>query len=168
MVPTESPADDQARPDSGPLTTRIVGELPPLDEPRTPAHPEPEQLEVTQPYIPAIREKPPEFAKRLNPDRSPAGTGQDRQATETTTAAEPAAETTQTPTPPPSAEPHSTPVETQHIAADTIARPPEPARTEPARTEPAPAGKRRSLARRVVRRIIGPDLLRKDPAPKRR
>ncbi|MGP4018882.1 hypothetical protein [Saccharopolyspora sp. 5N708] len=52
-----------------------MGELP-LDEvafparpaPPPPMAPAPARVEVTQPYIPAIRDEQPEFAKRLNPD----------------------------------------------------------------------------------------------------
>ncbi|WP_245775911.1 hypothetical protein [Saccharopolyspora flava] len=83
--------------------------------------PVPEHVEVTQPYIPAIRDEQPEFAKRLNPEGA---------------AASPAALTG-----------------------------PQPAvGGKPAATPP----RKRSLMRRVVRRIIGPDLLRKDPPKKRR
>ncbi|WP_406690941.1 hypothetical protein REH65_01595 [Saccharopolyspora sp. ID03-671] len=82
--------------------------------------PVPEHVEVTQPYIPAIRDEQPEFAKRLNPEVS---------------AASPAALTG-----------------------------PQPA----VGGKPAAAPRKRGLMRRVVRRIIGPDLLRKDPPKKRR
>ncbi|WP_233575931.1 hypothetical protein [Saccharopolyspora rhizosphaerae] len=84
--------------------------------------PVPEHVEVTQPYIPAIRDEQPEFAKRLNPEIA---------------AAPPAA----------------------------VTGPQPPVEERPAATPPA---RKRSLMRRVVRRIIGPDLLRKDPPKKRR
>ncbi|MBA8824712.1 pyruvate/2-oxoglutarate dehydrogenase complex dihydrolipoamide acyltransferase (E2) component [Saccharopolyspora lacisalsi] len=134
---------EQAQPDPGPLTTRIVGELPPLDQPSTPAHPAPEQLEVTQPYIPAVREQPPDFARRLSPEQ-----------------------------PPPAPKPTTSPRQDRPAeSAQPAAEPTTPAsRPESADSSQAPAAaprKRRSLARRVVRRIIGPDLLRKDP-PKRK
>lgn len=148
LVPMAHEHKEQARPDPGPLTTRIVGELPPLDQPRTPAHPEPEQLEVTQPYIPAIRAEPPEFAKRLTPDRpSP-----------------PSATPGTAPAPPrPARSGETGPVEAP--ATEPGREPTEPAATEAPASQPR---KRRSLARRVVRRIIGPDLLRKDPVRKRK
>ncbi|GGJ07054.1 hypothetical protein GCM10011581_49970 [Saccharopolyspora subtropica] len=134
LVPSE--AQQQKRPDlGGPPTTRIVGELP-LDEVMAPARqdprpPAPARVEVTQPYIPAIRDEQPEFAKQLNPDPPAAA------STSTVTGPQPAVE---------------------------------PPATEPAGQAPRPAApvKKRSLMRRVVRRIIGPDLLRKDPPKKRR
>ncbi|MBE9376149.1 hypothetical protein IQ251_16990 [Saccharopolyspora sp. HNM0983] len=114
------------------MTTRIAGQLP-LDElPAPTPQPGPDRVEVTQPYIPAIRDEQPEFAKRLNPDP----------------ATEPAPATPRLdPTP------------------DAGAPPAPDAPTTRAR--PAPPPRKRSLMRRVVRSIIGPDLLRKDP-PKRR
>ena len=149
LVPTEA-QKDQARPDAGPVTTRFVGELS-LDEAAAPVRPEPTQqiptpdrVEVTQPYIPAIRGEQPEFAKRLSPE-----------------------------TPPPAA---SAAVVTRPVPAAPPAPAPVPA-APPAQAAPAPAApaarpsvpvKRRSLVRRVVRKIIGPDLLRKDPPKKRR
>lgn len=143
LVPTEQPHTD-TRGDAGPLTTRIQGELLPPPAEAKPA-PAPERLEVTQPFIPAIREQTPEFAKRLNPD--PPETSKQN-----------------TPQAPPSRRP--TP------SADDSSTAAEPAAAPPASgPEPAPVSsppKRRSLARRVVRRIIGPDLLRKDPAPKKK
>lgn len=95
-------------------------QAPPQQQPPMAPPPVPEHVEVTQPYIPAIRDEQPEFAKRLNPEIS---------------AASPAAVTG-----------------------------PQPAVTERTVTPP----RKRSLMRRVVRRIIGPDLLRKDPPKKRR
>ena len=92
--------------------------IPPAGPPMAPP-PIPEHVEVTQPYIPAIRDEQPEFAKRLDPQ----------------------------------------------AASPTALTGPQPAVTE--RAAPAPARKR-GLMRRVVRRIIGPDLLRKDPPKKRR
>ena len=142
VVPSE--AQQAPRPNPGPPTTRIVGQLP-LDEVSVPARPvsqppvadAPDRVEVTQPYIPAIRDEEPEFAKRLNPEPvppSPALTGP-----------QPAVAT---PDPPP-----------EQPVAKAPAAPAAPA---------APV-KKRSLVRRVVRRIIGPDLLRKDPPkPQRR
>jgi hypothetical protein len=95
----------------------------------------PERVEVTQPYIPAIRDEHPEFAKRLNPDPPAPVTG--------LTGPQP------------------------QVAA-AVAPPTE--RIKPVAPAPAPPApvKKRSLVRRVVRRIIGPDLLRKDPPKKRR
>jgi hypothetical protein len=124
---------------SRPRTTRIAGQLP-LDEvgmplPAPPA-PQPSRLEVTQPYIPAIRDQAPEFVKRLNPG-SP-------------TAARPVPAAP--PPPPPWA------------SEQTLQQQPVPAAPpRPNTAPPAAQPKRRSLARRVIRRIIGPDLLRKDP-----
>ncbi|MFC7340305.1 hypothetical protein [Saccharopolyspora griseoalba] len=152
--------------DSGPPTTRIAGSLP-LDEviaetpaaptrpasanstppgappppnglerpapqparpqpPMAPA-PAPEHVEVTQPYIPAIRDEQPEFAKRLNPEPSP-------------------------------------------VLASAPTGPQQPVAPAPELDTPAPAPTvpKRSLMRRVVRAIIGPDLLRKDPPKKKR
>lgn len=129
-VPT-GPGPDRERSPAGPLTTRIAGQLPlddvdtaPSATPSPDPTPGPARVEVTQPYIPAIRDEQPEFAKRLNPDpvAAPATTRLD-------------------PTP-------GTPA------------------TPAARAQPA-APRKRSLMRRVIRGIIGPDLLRKDP-PKRR
>ncbi|WP_010692876.1 hypothetical protein [Saccharopolyspora spinosa] len=139
MDPSEDP---QSRLDPGPPTTRIVGQLP-LDEVVVPARPAvpppppmanaPSRVEVTQPYIPAIRHEQPEFAKRLNAGPSAAAAGM--------TGPQPQASVT-------------APTE----------------RTKPVAQAPAPAApaKKRSLVRRVVRRIIGPDLLRKDPPKKKR
>ncbi|WP_235879144.1 hypothetical protein [Saccharopolyspora karakumensis] len=93
--------------------------IPPAGPPMAPP-PIPEHVEVTQPYIPAIRDEQPEFAKRLNP---------------------------------------------QAAASPTALTGPQPAVTERAATAPP---RKRGLMRRVVRRIIGPDLLRKDPPKKRR
>lgn len=81
--------------------------------------PVPEHVEVTQPYIPAIRDEQPEFAKQLG---------------------------------------------TQSAASPTALTGPQPAVTE----RPAAPVRKRGLMRRAVRRIIGPDLLRKDPPKKRR
>lgn len=131
-VPMEKPKN-QPRLDPGPLTTRIVGELPVADA-RTPAHPQPAQLEVTQPYIPAIREQAPEFVKSLPADDP------------------------QRPVP-------EVPAVQEKTDPTALVAVPTTNGTAEA-TPPAPV-KRRSLARRVIRRIIGPDLLRKDP-PKRR
>ncbi|MER7079159.1 hypothetical protein [Saccharopolyspora kobensis] len=131
-------AQQAPRPDAGPPTTRIVGQLP-LDEVIVPTRPvppptmadAPERVEVTQPYIPAIRDEQPEFAKRLNPD-------------------------------PPAASPVLT-------GPQPAVAPPQPKpASRPAAKAPAAPAKKRSLVRRVVRRIIGPDLLRKDPPKKRR
>lgn len=93
--------------------------IPPAGPPMAPP-PIPEHVEVTQPYIPAIRDEQPEFAKRLNP---------------------------------------------QAAASPTALTGPQPAVTERSATAPP---RKRGLMRRVVRRIIGPDLLRKDPPKKRR
>ncbi|MEV0704703.1 hypothetical protein AB0I53_43230 [Saccharopolyspora sp. NPDC050389] len=119
-----------------------MGQLP-LDEVVVPARPAaspppmanaPSRVEVTQPYIPAIRDEQPEFAKLLNPD------------------------------PPAPAAGMTGPQPRASVAAPTE-------RTKPvtsAPAAPAPPVKKRGLVRRVVRRIIGPDLLRKDPPKKRR
>ncbi len=149
MVPMEQPHTDR-QPDPGPLTTRIVGELVPPDGPRTPAHPAPEQLEVTQPYIPAIRDQAPEFAKRLNPEPPTTRTAPPPDLAAGATTSPPAA-APQTAPPRPAPAPQDSPRSPDTATGSAGGRPP----------------KRRSLARRVVRRIIGPDLLRKDPAPKR-
>lgn len=122
------------------MTTHFAGELHAEEmqivTPRAPDSPLPARVEVTQPYIPAIRDEAPEFAKRLNPDPQPSEV------------ASPDAPTT--------ALPLGEVVQEQSLTAGS--RP----------TPPASAGpKRRSLVRRVVRRIIGPDLLRKDAATKR-
>lgn len=159
MVPMNQTHKDQARPDPGPLTTRIEGELPLLDEPRTPAHPEPERLEVTQPYIPAISEQPPEFAKRLNPDRPAAAAAAERSTAPPARPVTPGAG----PPAPPRQVPES-PAAPQ-LAPEGVGVAEQPGAPTAPQDRPR---KRRSLARRVVRRIIGPDLLRKDPAPKRR
>lgn len=140
--PVVQSEDQQPRLDSGPPTTRIVGQLP-LDEVVVPARPAapppppmanaPSRVEVTQPYIPAIRDEQPEFAKRLNPD------------------------------PPASAAGMTGP---QPQMSASVAAPTE--RVKPVAQAPAAPVKKRSLVRRVVRRIIGPDLLRKDPPKKKR
>ncbi|MER5394418.1 hypothetical protein [Saccharopolyspora sp. NPDC002686] len=140
VVPSE--AQQAPRPDPGPPTTRIVGQLP-LNEavlPTRPASPPPmadapERVEVTQPYIPAIRDERPEFAKLLNPEPS---------------AASPSVTGPQL-----------------AVAPPEVRSEPKPA-PRPAAQAPAAPAKKRSLVRRVVRRIIGPDLLRKDPPKKRR
>lgn len=168
--PAVSPEQqDRSRPDAGPVTTRFVGELP-LDAapappatpqgptarpedflPRSePAVPRPDRVEVTQPYIPAIRDERPEFAKRLNPDPPTARTA----------TAEPAARRS----------PQGTVADLAPVApAEPVVPIPDaaPAPVAPPAAAPQPV-RRRSLARRVVRRIIGPDLLRKDPPKKRR
>src|SRR5690606_28437867 len=105
---------------------------------------EPAQVEVTQPYIPAIRDEQPEFAKRLNPEPQLSPEPETRLHIET-----PA---------PPAAQP-DTPV-TPEPAEPTV-RTAEPATAAPAAAA-APV-KKRSWGRPVVRRIGGPDLLRKDP-----
>lgn len=129
----------QPRLDSGPPTTRIVGQLP-LDEVVVPARPAaspppmadaPSRVEVTQPYIPAIRDEQPEFAKLLNPD------------------------------PPAPAAGMTGPQPQASVTAPTE-------RVKPVTSAPPAPVKKRSLVRRVVRRIIGPDLLRKDPPKKKR
>ena len=75
VPPTGDPGPQQrpargGRPSTGPMTTRVAGELS-LDEqvsapaPRPPGRDSaPERVEVTQPYIPAISEQAPAFAKR--------------------------------------------------------------------------------------------------------
>lgn len=156
--PHDRGRSETRRPDPGPMTTRIAGQLS-LDEPitHTPAHPEPERIEVTQPYIPAIREQTPEFAKRLNPDA---------RAVKASAAAPPAP-----PRPAGPSAPQTAPVERVPAQpADAPAAPPAPPvapAAQPTSAPPAPK-KRRSLTRRVVRRIVGPDLLRKDPVKKKR
>ncbi|NYH80611.1 hypothetical protein FHR84_003977 [Actinopolyspora biskrensis] len=147
LAPTGQPHNDFST-DAGPLTTRIEGELIPPDQPLTPA-PWAERLEVTQPFIPAIREQPPEFAKKLNPEpATSAPTAEDSSVDGATSVATPTEHRAAAPSSP---------------ATEKSARTPETA-AEPTAERP----KRRSLARRVVRRILGPDLLRKDPAPKKR
>jgi hypothetical protein len=143
-VPTDGPVDappqERVR-QVAPKTTRIAGELP-LDEAGAPLPPNPvpgpSRVEVTQPYIPAIRDQTPDFVKRLNPGPS-----------------------NQPPGPAPAASPG------QVTQPQPVTRPPEPTVQRPVPAAPpappAVAPKRRSLARRVIRRIIGPDLLRKDP-----
>lgn len=152
MVPTEA-QKNQARSEPGPVATRFVGDLsldePPAPLPAEPAAriPGPDRIEVTQPYIPAIRDAQPEFAKRLNPNSSPAMSPTAPTATMPTPTA---------PTSPMAPVPPAPPVRpAAPVQPDTSAK-------------PAAPPKRRSLARRVVRRIIGPDLLRKDPPKKRR
>ncbi|SFD99400.1 hypothetical protein SAMN04487819_106152 [Actinopolyspora alba] len=141
MVPTEQPHRDAAD-DAGPLTTRIEGELVFPEQPPTPA-PWAERLEVTQPFIPAIRDQTPEFAKRLTAE-------------------------------PVTAAPHP-PDDSPTVSATPVGEPQSSVPSETTETSTPSNGaevgqpqKRRSLARRVVRRILGPDLLRKDPAPKKR
>jgi hypothetical protein len=132
--------------------TSIAGELP-LNEvgpplPPRPA-PQPSRMEVTQPYIPAIREQAPEFTKRLNP------------GTPSAPRPVPAA------APPPPQAPQAPPQPKQTAPRPAVQQPaPQPTQ----RAAPVTPAKRRSLARRVVRRILGPDLLRKDPPkqPKKR
>ncbi|MFD0920814.1 hypothetical protein [Saccharopolyspora rosea] len=138
-----------------------MGELP-LDEVAAPARPAarpapprwedgPERIEVTQPYIPAIRDEQPEFAKRLNPEPP----------TAPTPASTPADETGPRP-----AEPR---VGAESPEPTLLTQPQAPVAPRPAeQARPAAPVKKRSIFRRVVRRIIGPDLLRKDPPPKKR
>lgn len=169
-VPPEQ--QDRPRPDAGPVTTRFVGELPLdaapapsassgparpaarpedfLPRPDAPA-PRPDRVEVTQPYIPAIREERPEFAKRLTPDPPAARAGTIEEVPPKSPSGTLADLIPVTPPEAPAAPP----------VPDTAAAP-------PAKAPPRQPAKRRSLARRVVRRIIGPDLLRKDPPKKRR
>lgn len=101
----------------------------------------PTRLEVTQPYIPAIRDQAPEFLQGLGP------------GTSDTLRPVPAAPPPPLPWRP---EPDGRPSESTGRRAEPTVR-----RQVPAAPPPAP--KRRSLARRVIRRILGPDLLRKDP-----
>lgn len=106
LLPSESTRPQQhahtapnndASAEAGPLTTRIEGNLAIEDAAHPPTatsiparaadptgQPPVDRVEVTQPYIPAIRAEQPEFAKHLNPD--PHGA---------------------TPPPPPPAAPHS-------------------------------------------------------------
>jgi hypothetical protein len=137
VVPSEA---QQQRPIQGRPTTRIVGELP-LDEVAIPARPAPPpmapapaRVEVTQPYIPAIRDEQPEFAKLLNP---------------------------QPPTP-------AAGITRPQSSSAAPAPPVERSKPAVGQSKPAAPVKKRSLMRRVVRRIIGPDLLRKDPPKKQR
>jgi hypothetical protein len=120
------PAPANTAPPAAAATEQLMPPAPPQHPPMAPA-PVPEHVEVTQPYIPAIRDEQPEFAKRLNPE--------------------------------PSAVPASAPTGPQQPV------PPAPELDTPA---PTPAVAKRSLMRRVVRAIIGPDLLRKDPPKKKR
>ncbi|MHA6799619.1 hypothetical protein [Bounagaea algeriensis] len=132
--------------EAGPLTTRIEGNLSledaahPPTATSTPAHADPtgqapvDRVEVTQPYIPAIRTEQPEFAKRLNP--GPRGNA---------------------PPPPPPAAPQAPPEPASEQDTETTV-------ALHRHTDPAPtAPPRKSWLRRAVRAIIGPDLLRKDP-----
>jgi hypothetical protein len=149
VLPSEA---QQPRPNPGPPTTRIMGQLP-LDEvivparsappPRPPMASAPERVEVTQPYIPAIRDEQPGFAKRLNPDPPAPAMG--------TTGPQPQVASAVAPP-------------TERVKPVT----PAPVTAAPLAPTPAAPVKKRSLVRRVVRRIIGPDLLRKDPPKKRR
>ncbi|WP_345366181.1 hypothetical protein [Saccharopolyspora cebuensis] len=162
MVPSDV-QQNQVRPEPGRPTTRISGELP-LDalpargSARPSLWPDVPRVEVTQPYIPAIRDEQPEFAKRLNPDPPPA----------------PSPAPTPTPSPAPTALTGTPPPAAPAVAAPTTPAPTtgeQPTVTQPRPApQPAPAAppRRRSLMRRVVRRIIGPDLLRKDPPKKKR
>jgi hypothetical protein len=156
LVPSDT-QQDRPRPNPAPLTTRIAGELP-LDEAVVPSRPAerpappqwapgPEQVEVTQPYIPAIRDEQPAFAKRLNPE-----------STASAAVAEP---TVRQPVPAPA----PTPQEAAPTAPQPQTTAPPVDQQPPAAPPTAPAAppKKKSLVRRVVRRIIGPDLLRKDP-----
>ncbi|CAM02885.1 hypothetical protein ACFQ0O_17540 [Saccharopolyspora spinosporotrichia] len=154
------------------MTTRIVGELS-LDEAGVPARPEaprqpppPNRVEVTQPYIPAIRDEQPEFAKKLSPER-PSTVGASGLVTDPVPAVAPppaAGQTSPTPESAPAPVP-AVPAPPQGLATTAGA----PAPTAPAApAKPGVPVKRRSLVRRVVRKIIGPDLLRKDPPKKRR
>ena len=233
--PQQRPARG-GRPTTGPMTTRVAGELS-LDEqvsapaPRPPGRDAaPERVEVTQPYIPAISDQAPGFAKRppspgSGPRQNPApnspapgssapassasstvsgaldggaGAGSGSRAEidvgygprakepierlplmSELAAADPAAPEAPgaqdaltrpgdfastaggpggTQFAPAPAQPPVDPTAPQPAAT------PQPAAARPAeRTQPAKPPKKRSLARRVVRRIIGPDLLRKDP-----
>lgn len=158
MVPTEAQTN-QARSESGPVSTRFTGDLSldkrsapmPAAEP-TSRIPGPDRIEVTQPYIPAIRDEQPEFAKRVTPEPTPPAA-----PAALATASPPTAPTQPVPAPVPASAPPGAP---QQPAAPPVS-PASPA-------APAAPPKRRSLARRVVRRIIGPDLLRKDPPKKRK
>lgn len=224
--PQQRPAG--GRPTTGPMTTRVAGELS-LDEvsaptPRPPGRDAaPERVEVTQPYIPAISEHAPDFAKRPPSPGSGASTrnsaggshgrasgsvpgafggaasngssaaidvGYGPRAKEPVerlplmseiAAADPAA--AEAPdaqgaltqpgdfTPAGDFAPGAgAPTGTQFAPAPPPSpaqptAPQAPAAAQPATERHAPAKppKKRSLARRVVRRIIGPDLLRKDP-----
>ncbi|MBK0869733.1 hypothetical protein INP57_23235 [Saccharopolyspora sp. HNM0986] len=168
VPPEQQPG--RPRPDAGPVTTRFAGELP-LDAAPRPdtglgraGPPAPaDRVEVTQPYIPAIREERPEFAKRLNPDPSPApAPGGAPPAPHRPEA--PATGGTVADLAPVS--PPQQPVRPEQPAMPTPAPQQGPSTQRDPSTQRAPA-KRRSLARRVVRRIIGPDLLRKDPPKKK-
>ncbi|GAB2736193.1 hypothetical protein GCM10027174_06360 [Salinifilum aidingensis] len=165
VLPSESartqhphPSPDSGSDATGPLTTRIEGNLSFEDAAHPPtatSAPAPaaapadghavDQVEVTQPYIPAIRNEQPEFAKRLNPD--PRG---------------------DTPPPPPPAAPHSPAATTAPAAAPAVPVAEPTAETTidttPQHDGPTPEARpRKSWLRRAVRAIIGPDLLRKDP-----
>lgn len=154
------------------MTTRVAGELSLDDEVSTPtprppgAHSAPERIEVTQPYIPAIREQAPEFAKRPDARSGPASVGPVERLPlmSEIAAADPAAPE----------KPQGVQDGLTRPADFTPAAPPgpetAPVRQQPPGTQPrkpAQPPKKRSLARRVVRRIIGPDLLRKDPPKKK-
>lgn len=154
---------------AGGLTTRVAGELP-LDEPRAPvprspsAPPMPERVEVTQPYIPAIREHEPSFAKRPHTEAP----GSAAPAAPVAPAAMPGAPAhTPAPADPP---PQVTGPGAVTAPTDLVTAPRKETSAEeaPARQNPTNPPKRRSLARRVVRKIIGPDLLRKDPVVKKK
>lgn len=235
--PRQRPAG--GRPTTGPMTTRVAGELS-LDEvsapaPRPPGRDAaPERVEVTQPYIPAISEHAPDFAKRPPSPGSGASTrgpaGGQVSGTVSGTLGSSAGTGTGSSAEidvgygPRAKEPvERLPLMSEIAAADpaapeavpdgqgaltrpgdftttgqfaggsaagssrfaaapappaqpTAPQPPAPQPTtggqapgQPAggpttdRQAPAKPAKKRSLARRVVRRIIGPDLLRKDP-----
>lgn len=174
VPPEQQPG--RPRPDAGPVTTRFAGELP-LDAAPRPdtglgraGPPAPaDRVEVTQPYIPAIREERPEFAKRLNPDPSPApapggAPPAPHRPEAPATGGTPAAGGTVADLAPVS--PPQQPVRPEQPAMPAPAPQQGPSTQRDPSTQRAPA-KRRSLARRVVRRIIGPDLLRKDPPKKK-
>ncbi len=141
LVPGDHAGQARPRPQPSAPFTRIEGTLAP---PENVAAAQPygaEQLEVTQPYIPAVHAEAPDFVKFLN--QPPASA-----------------------TPPPPNAPPAVPATPQAPPAPSIATtaPQQPVSPPPqAPPKPAAQPKKRSLARRVVRRILGPDLLRKDP-----
>lgn len=172
---------DRPQPEAGPVNTRFVGELPldaappapqpPFGGPAPAARPQPgpqqpepetavppERVEVTQPYIPAIRDERPEFAKRLNPD--PPGQAPQPGVRPEGTVADLAPVTPPAAAPASSAPPAAAPAQAPSAPGTEQ---PAPAAQPAQQDKPRQPVRRRSLARRVVRKIIGPDLLRKDP-----
>lgn len=149
------------------MTTRVAGELS-LEEVRAPVPrapggpPAPDRIEVTQPYIPAIREQQPQFAKR--PPLQGPGSGPPAPLSTTSEIAAPDVSVPMGSAAAPTAPTEVVTAPRKPDGTPSPARGPAAPRAKPAGSPP----KRRSLARRVVRGIVGPDLLRKDPVNKRK